>query len=334
MRWRAISSGSMWPAAWRSRYYLPRRDRCLHAFTGTLKWSVLLSASQITIFLTSISVLHLALLKRAMRFSEVSVNDIFGRIVSVAVSILLGWSGWGYWALVGGVVAQTLSVTVGAWTLCRWMPGVPRRAEGTGSSLKYALHTYGHFGVTYFSRNTDNLLVGWRFDAQSLGYYKKAYDLFALTASQLVSSTTVVVVAALSRVQKDAAQFRRYLFGAIACNDIRRNVAIGGSHVGWKGSHSAIVGTALGAGGTDLYFFWAGNRRHDSLWHPQLDSPFHRQSRPLVPLGDYRVRRNFPVIYRWTAMGSGGNSGRLDGFLLDYDHPFDVVRRKADRVGG
>ena len=170
----------------------------------------------ITIFLTSISVLHLALLKRAMHFSEVSVNDIVGRIVSVLVSIWLGWSGWGYWALVGGVVTQTLSVTLGAWILCPWMPGPPRRAEGTGSSLKYALHTYGHFGVTYFSRNTDNLLVGWRFDAQALGYYKKAYDLFALTASQLVSSSTIVVVSALSRVQKDAAQFRRYLLGAIA----------------------------------------------------------------------------------------------------------------------
>jgi polysaccharide transporter, PST family len=169
-----------------------------------------------TIILTSISVLHLALLKRAMRFSEVSVNDIVGRIVSVVASIVLAWLGWGYWALVGGIAAQAVSITVGAWILCPWMPGLPGRAEGTKSSLAYALHTYGHFSVTYFSRNTDNLLVGWRFDAQSLGYYKKAYDLFALTASQLVSSTTVVVVAALSRVQKDAAQFRRYLFGAMA----------------------------------------------------------------------------------------------------------------------
>jgi len=39
-------------------------------------------------------VLHLSLLKRAMRFSLVSFNDILGRVVAVAVSIALAWTGW------------------------------------------------------------------------------------------------------------------------------------------------------------------------------------------------------------------------------------------------
>jgi PST family polysaccharide transporter len=168
-----------------------------------------------TIFVTSTSVVHLALLKRAMRFSEVSINDICARTVSVGVSILLGWAGWGYWALVVGAVALPLSTTIGAWFLCRWVPGRPRRAAGTGSMVKFALSTYGRFSVNYLARNTDNLLVGWRFSAQSLGFYKKAYDLFALSASQLVSSLTVVAVSALSRVNRDTVQYRRYLLGAL-----------------------------------------------------------------------------------------------------------------------
>jgi len=169
----------------------------------------------LTIFLTSTSVLHLALLKRAMRFSQVSVNDVRGRMVSVVVSILSGWAGWGYWALVAGAIALPLSVTIGAWSLCRWLPGRPRRVKGLGSMLRFAVHTYGSFTVNYASRNTDNLLVGWRFSAQSLGYYKKAYDLFALSATQLVSSISVVVVSALSRVNKDMTQYRRYFLDAI-----------------------------------------------------------------------------------------------------------------------
>jgi O-antigen/teichoic acid export membrane protein/glycosyltransferase involved in cell wall biosynthesis len=176
--------------------------------------AVVVSLSIIT---TSISTVHLALLKRAMRFSGISVNDICARIISVAVSISLGLAGLGYWALVAGVVAQPVSVCIGAWMLCRWTPGLPRRAAaGTGSTMWFALHTYGNFGVNYISRNVDNLLVGWRFDAQSLGYYKKAYDLFALSASQLVSSIAIVVVAGLSKVNRDAATYRRYLLGAIA----------------------------------------------------------------------------------------------------------------------
>jgi PST family polysaccharide transporter len=170
----------------------------------------------LTIFLTSTSTVHLALLKRAMRFSAVSVNDICARAVSVAVSIVLGFMGWGYWALVAGAVVLPVSTAIGAGILCRWMPGLPRRVAGTGAMLGYSLNAYGNFGVNYLSRNTDNLLVGWRFDAQSLGFYKKAYDLFALSASQLVSSIAIVVVAGLSRVKKYPTLYRTYLLGALA----------------------------------------------------------------------------------------------------------------------
>src|SRR5260370_10922083 len=150
-----------------------------------------------------------------MLFSKVSINDICARIVAVAVSIVLGWGGWGYWALVAGAVVTLMSSSIGAFLLCRWTPGLPRRVAGTASTLRFAIHTYGNFSLNYFSRNTDNLLVGWRFDAQSLGFYKKAYDLFALSAVQLVASITVVVVSALSRVNPRSADDRRHLLDAL-----------------------------------------------------------------------------------------------------------------------
>lgn len=169
----------------------------------------------VSILLTSISVMHLALLKRAMRFSAVAANDIVARAVAVAASIAFGIAGWGYWALVIGACALPLSTTVGALMMCRWIPGRPRSAAGTGTMLEFASHTYGRFTVNYFARNTDYLLVGWRFGAHQLGFYKKAYDLFALSAAQLVTTTSVVAVAALSRVSGDRAQYARYLLGAM-----------------------------------------------------------------------------------------------------------------------
>jgi len=169
-----------------------------------------------TIFITSISVLHLALLKRAMMFSVVARNDIVAKAVSVVVAIAFGWAGWGYWALVLGACALPLSTSIGAWLLCRWLPGRPRYAAGTGVMSVFAMYTYARFSVNYFARNSDNLLVGWRFGAPALGFYKKAYDLFSLSATQLVSSTTVVAVSALSRVKENREQYERYLLGAMA----------------------------------------------------------------------------------------------------------------------
>jgi O-antigen/teichoic acid export membrane protein len=169
-----------------------------------------------TIFLTSLSVQHLALLKRAMCFTQISAIDILSRIFSLAVSIVLAWRGWAYWALVAGVLAQPLVQSIGAWALCLWIPSLPRRAKGTGAMVRFAIHVYGRFSVNYFARNMDNLLVGWRFDAQSLGFYKKAYDLFALSAGQLVAPLAVVAVSALSRLNRDHAKYRQYLIGSLA----------------------------------------------------------------------------------------------------------------------
>jgi len=188
----------------------------LARFYGDAKVAHVAIAMSPAIFLSSLSVQHLALLKRAMRFSTVSFNDIVARGVSVLVAIGLGWAGWGYWALVAGTLAAPLAVAVGAWTQCRWIPSFPRREPGTGSMVRYALNIYGRFSFNYFARNTDNLLVGWRFGPSALGFYKKAYDLFLLPASQLSAPLTSVAVSALSRLDRDSEQYRRYFLRTLA----------------------------------------------------------------------------------------------------------------------
>lgn len=168
-----------------------------------------------TIFVTSVSVQHLALLKRAMRFSAISANDVISRLVSVVVSIFLGWAGWGYWALVAGAIAQSVSNSIGAWHLCRWIPGLPRKVTGTRPMVTFAMNTYGRFSVNYFARNVDNLLVGWHLGSVSLGFYKKAYDLFALSVNQSTAPLTNVAVAALSRLKPNRAKYREHFLRAL-----------------------------------------------------------------------------------------------------------------------
>jgi PST family polysaccharide transporter len=170
----------------------------------------------LTIVITSLSVLHLALLKRAMRFPATSANDIIARFASVVVSIVLGFAGWGYWALVAGAVTLPLAQSIGAWYLCRWLPSLPRRVPGTASMVRFALHVYGRFSINYFARNMDNLLVGWRFGAHSLGFYKKAYDLYAGPVSAITGPLTNVAVSALSRFRRDSVQYRQNILRALA----------------------------------------------------------------------------------------------------------------------
>jgi len=170
----------------------------------------------LTIVVASFSVIHLALLNRAMRFTAVSANGVIARVVYVVVSITLALAGWGYWALVAGSIAQQLSTSVGAWLMCRWIPSLPRRTPGTGATVKFAINVYSHFGFSYFTGNTDNVLVGWRYGAGALGFYKKAFDLFTIPICQLLSPMGAVVVATLSRFNRERAHYQRYFLSGIS----------------------------------------------------------------------------------------------------------------------
>lgn len=169
-----------------------------------------------SILLANAGYLHLALLKRSMRFGAVSLNQVYSRLISVAVSIFLAWLGWGYWALVAGAVAQPLSSTIGAWALCPWLPRLPTRRAGTWAVAVFSANVYSIFSINYFARNVDNLLVGWRFNAVALGFYKKAYDLFAFPSGQVVAPLSDVALATLSRLRNDSAQYTRYLVNSLA----------------------------------------------------------------------------------------------------------------------
>lgn len=170
----------------------------------------------LTIVASGFSVIHMALLNRAMQFTAVSANNVVSRLVSVAVSITLALAGWGYWALVAGYIAQPVSVSIGAWIMCRWTPGLPGRASGTAEAVKFATNVYSHFSFNYFAGNADNLLVGWRYGAQALGFYKKAFDMFFLPLCQVLLPISAVVVTTLSRFSREREQYQRYLLAGVS----------------------------------------------------------------------------------------------------------------------
>lgn len=188
----------------------------LARFYGDPRVAGVAVAMSVTILLTSLSVLHLALLKRGLRFSSVSANDVIARATSVTVSIILVQAGWGYWALVAGAIALPLATAIGAWLRCRWRPGLPRRRPGTGAMVRFAMNTFGHFAANYITRNLDNLLVGRFFGPQALGFYKKAYDLCVLPVGQFSDPLHSVAVPILSRLAGDRERYKRYVLRALS----------------------------------------------------------------------------------------------------------------------
>jgi len=190
--------------------------RLLALFYHNLAVVPVTQGMSLTIGIGCAGYIHTGLLQRAMQFRSTAIINFVGQVLQFIISIVLALAGWHYWALVWGSVTQTAAVVVGSWLVCQWIPSRPGRAEGTGAGMKFTANVYSHFAFSYLTRNTDNLLVGWRFGAPALGFYKRAYDLFVMPETQLLSPLSAVVVSTLSRVHRDREQFQRYFLRTIS----------------------------------------------------------------------------------------------------------------------
>jgi len=169
-----------------------------------------------SIILAGLSTQHSALLRRNMRFYHTSANHVSAMVISTIVAIALALLGCRYWSLVARDVTFRLAFAAGAWILCQWRPALPALGTGVMPLLKFVMNAYGNFSMNYFSRNLEKVLIGWRYGTQSLGYYGRAYHLFATPANQLSAPLTNVVLAALSRLRSDPERYRRSYLNSIS----------------------------------------------------------------------------------------------------------------------
>ncbi|MGA9382055.1 MAG: lipopolysaccharide biosynthesis protein [Phormidium sp.] len=165
--------------------------------------------------LGGLTVQHQALLKRQMRFVSLAVIDIVSMIISVIVGIIAAFYGAGYWALAIGPLVGSMANMVGTWLVCPWRPGPPVRHSGIGSMLAFGGNLTGFNFLNYFSRNFDNVLIGWRFGAEQLGFYDKAYQLLLLPIRQINVPIANVALPALCRLQSDPERYKSYYYKAI-----------------------------------------------------------------------------------------------------------------------
>jgi len=172
--------------------------------------------NQITLLLVvaftfgGLTVQHQALLRRQMKFAALAAVQIGSSTVGVVAGIVSALLGAGYWALVVMQLASHLANAIGVWLFCGWRPGRPVRGSGVRSMLAFGGNLTAANLLNYLVRNLDNVLIGWRWGADALGFYAKAYQLLLLPIRQFNAPLTSVAIPALSRLQDRPGQFRSY----------------------------------------------------------------------------------------------------------------------------
>ena len=164
----------------------------------------------LTSVLSSLGTQHGALINRDMRFGTMAVIRNSALLAGLVAALVVAFAGGTYWALVASAVVTAVWDTTGRWIASGFRPGRYKKGVGLRPLIRFGANVAGSDIVTYFHRNTDNILIGKAWGAGQLGLYTKAYSLLMLPISNLRSPLNRVAFPAMSRLQDEPAAFRAY----------------------------------------------------------------------------------------------------------------------------
>lgn len=145
-------------------------------------------------------------LVRRGRILRLTVADLVGIVVGVAIGIFGAAAGFGYWAIVAQVVAQSLTTTIAKVVSSGWRPSRPDSAVSIRPFIKYAAPLATSQLLTYASSNVDSVALGASVGATQVGFYNRAFQIAAVPVSQLLAPLTNITLPILARSQNDLAR--------------------------------------------------------------------------------------------------------------------------------
>ncbi|MCW6532759.1 lipopolysaccharide biosynthesis protein [Sphingomonas lycopersici] len=138
---------------------------------------------------------------RDIDFSREAVVTIVGRIVAVAIMVLLAALTHSYWALVSGTIVASLTMTIMTHVMRPFRPRFELRDYrlflGFGGWMSAAAMT------NYLSFKLDSLIVAGRFGVARLGQYNLGIQISGILTSQLAWALQRAIFSALSTISDD-----------------------------------------------------------------------------------------------------------------------------------
>ncbi|WP_180357927.1 lipopolysaccharide biosynthesis protein [Streptomyces sp. NP160] len=160
--------------------------------------------------LKALAVAPRALLSRALDFRPVAVGDVAGAVCGVAVGLGAAFSGAGYTSVLAQVL--TTDAVVAAVLLVAARGPLPGASLGPlRVLLPFSARVFGANAVAYFSRNTDNVLVGKVLGLEALAQYAMAYRVLVIPVQLLGQTVKRTLFPAFSRMADDPPAVARAL---------------------------------------------------------------------------------------------------------------------------
>lgn len=165
--------------------------------------SSVLRVQGIILFINALKMVQSNQLKKRFSFKPMSITVIISSIISVIVTIVLAYLGFGVWALVVQNILIALLPMIAFWCIAKWKP----LFLFSRTSFK-ELFGFGGFMfltniVNTISDNLQGLLIGRFYSPATMGYYSKAKTTEGLASTGISQIMDSMSLQLYSEVQDD-----------------------------------------------------------------------------------------------------------------------------------
>lgn len=145
------------------------------------------------VIISGFSVVQNTILRKTFQFNKLARIDIISAIISVSVSIMLAFNGWGVWSLVAQQLISRICRCIFLWYGTTWHPSLVFSTKAFKSMFSYGSFLLLSDLLNSLVDNVQGVIIGKKYDASDMGYYtqaKKMEEVPTQSISQLVAQVT------------------------------------------------------------------------------------------------------------------------------------------------
>ena len=159
----------------------------------------------------TVKIVPLALHRKKQQFKTIGLVTLIVQSVSGLLAILLAYFGFSYYSLIAKSIFDGFFTFIILFLLNPITPGRVTKSS-INKIAKFSIYQFMFNCTSYFSRNSDNLLIGKFIGTVELGFYNRAYQLMMLPIQNLTHVISPVLHPVLSEYQDDEDKIRLTYF--------------------------------------------------------------------------------------------------------------------------
>lgn len=180
-------------------------------FYGIPLLSPVLRVQGIILFIYAFNIVQRNQLQKKLNFKVLSIVTITTSIISLIVTILLAYHGYGVWSL---VVQNILTAGIPAlvfWFYIKWRPHFIFSWQSFKALFGFGSYMFLTHLVNQFSQQVRGLFIGKLYNPAIMGYYSKAYSTEKLASQSISQVLNQVTYPLYVEVQDDREAMNRML---------------------------------------------------------------------------------------------------------------------------